>query len=233
MTQQTIEPGTRRTVSGTVQNPHEDGHGHYIFDLKGTGWTQPQFVVAAFEVMQRSNLDALHVGQQYTFDVEAQKPRNDKGDQFERNWYWRIVSLSNGAAPGPHPSPLPNDGEAAAATTAYGNDDPAYWERKRAALARDPQRDSIERQTSLKAAVELVASGYLPVQVHQANEALGIIGSDDCLEVVLCAAESFLAWVQQKPVAPPSATAEAAEASETPGSAAAGPDEPPGDDLAF
>ena len=133
MTQQTIEPGTRRTISGTVLNPRDDGHGHYLIDLKGTGWTQDQYAVTAFQVAGEKTLAGLPAGREITVIVEAQHTRTGKDGSLERDWYWKVIGSSNGAAPA---TAAPHDA--------------AYETRKVAALTHDPARDSIERQVLAK-----------------------------------------------------------------------------------
>ena len=73
-----IQQGTRRTISGTVQNPREDGHGHYLIDLQGTGWTQDKYAVTAFQVGGSETLAALPVGRHIEVVVEAQQKREGK-----------------------------------------------------------------------------------------------------------------------------------------------------------
>ena len=182
-----IQQGERRTVSGTVLNPRDDGHGHYLIDLKGTGWTQDQYAVTAFEVVKRETFQAMTVGRIVNLTVEAQKVCSGKDGSRERNWYWRIVGPSNGASPAP--------GEQVSSSP---DQDAAYETRKAAALARDPQRDSIERQVALKAAVELAANGVLDPS-DEGGLRTAIIG----------AADTFIAWLQGTPV-------EASEEQESP-----------------
>jgi len=153
MTQPKIEPGTRRTISGTVQNPREDGSGHYLIDLKGTGWTQDQYAVTAFEVAGEKTLAGLPAGRKITVIVEAQQTRTGKDGSREREWYWRIIGPSNGSAP-----PSPQEGDAA--------------RRKAAALAPDPRGNSIERQVAAYGATTLTAPYMAREDTYDQKEGL-------------------------------------------------------------
>ena len=150
-----IQQGTRRTISGTVQNPREDGHGHYLIDLQGTGWTQDKYAVTAFQVGGQETLAALPVGRHIEVIVEAQQKREGKDGSRERDWYWRIKGPADGTAPAAEPAPAPQD----TAPAASAPQSEAYQARKRDALAPDPRGNSIERQVAAKAATDLMGPG--------------------------------------------------------------------------
>ncbi len=179
MTATEIQQGTRRTISGTVQNPREDGHGHYLIDLQGTGWTQDKYSVTAFEVAGQETLAALPVGRHIEVVVEAQQKREGKDGSRERDWYWRIIGPSNGAAPAP---------QRAAYQGNPGPHDDAYEQRKETVLSRDPYAASIAmspRQTALIQASLLAANGVLIPK-----------DGEDIVTTVERGADSFIRWLQ-------------------------------------
>ena len=221
----TTTQAIERTVQVTVKEAAKQAaHGNFPADFKLTV-TSPWFkskqatiIFVPLEVGQD-----IEPGATLSMVIRSEGLKdNPKGGPYDGQlpwmYRWGFVRLatkddigpSNGSAPTPHPSPLPHEGEAAAAA------------RKAAALARDPQRDSIERQTALIQATLLAANGVLIPD-----------GSADMPATVTQAAETFIAWLQGIPVEAPRSDADASEAAEPTPKPATDPEEQPGADTAF
>lgn len=160
-----------RTVTMTVKKISQgtNSKGEVDFELGvSASFFQSKFPTIIF--VPEDVGSRIKAGDEVTFLLRAVLKEGQKGDKpFHYNW--RFVSRANGAAPAAEPAPVPLS--------------PIERRVRDLALARDPTRDSIERQTSLIQACLLAANGVL---VPEEGKSLG-----DAIER---ASDRFIAWLQ-------------------------------------